>query len=62
MQIHARKMTVSPNVNFEELARSTDEFNGCVARSPATLVVQSTKIFPSLSLVPNSRRSVLKPA
>ena len=28
MQIHARKMTVSPKVNFEELARSTDEFNG----------------------------------
>jgi len=28
MQIHARKMTVSSKVNFEELARSTDEFNG----------------------------------
>ena len=31
MQIHARKMTVSPKVNFEELARSTDEFNGYVS-------------------------------
>lgn len=30
MQIHARKMTVSPKVNFEELARSTDEYNGSV--------------------------------
>jgi len=28
MEIHARKMTVSPDVNFEELARSTEDFNG----------------------------------
>ncbi|KDN53258.1 putative RPT5-26S proteasome regulatory subunit [Tilletiaria anomala UBC 951] len=28
MEIHSRKMAVGPNVNFEELARSTDEFNG----------------------------------
>mmetsp|Transcript_60992 Transcript_60992/g.193453 ORF Transcript_60992/g.193453 Transcript_60992/m.193453 type:complete len:425 (+) Transcript_60992:214-1488(+) len=28
MQIHARKMNVHPDVNFEELARSTDDFNG----------------------------------
>lgn len=28
MEIHSRKMHVSPRVNFEELARSTDEFNG----------------------------------
>lgn len=28
MQIHSRKMTVNPDVNFEELARSTDDFNG----------------------------------
>ena len=27
MQIHSRKMNVSPDVNFEELARSTDDFN-----------------------------------
>uniref|UniRef100_A0A061S4F1 26S proteasome regulatory subunit T5 n=1 Tax=Tetraselmis sp. GSL018 TaxID=582737 RepID=A0A061S4F1_9CHLO len=27
LQIHARKMNVSPDVNFEELARSTDDFN-----------------------------------
>ena len=26
-QIHARKMSVSPDVNYEELARSTDDFN-----------------------------------
>ncbi|OBZ71738.1 26S protease regulatory subunit 6A [Grifola frondosa] len=28
LEIHSRKMTVSPDVNYEELARSTDEFNG----------------------------------
>ena len=28
LEIHSRKMAVSPGVNFEELARSTDEFNG----------------------------------
>lgn len=27
LQIHSRKMTVSPDVNFDELARSTDDFN-----------------------------------
>jgi len=28
MQIHARKMTVDAAVNFEEIARSTEDFNG----------------------------------
>lgn len=28
MEIHSRKMAVGPNVNFAELARSTDEMNG----------------------------------
>lgn len=28
MEIHSRKMAVGPNVNFEELAGSTDEMNG----------------------------------
>ena len=28
LQIHSRKMNVSPDVNFEELARCTDDFNG----------------------------------
>ncbi|KOS13504.1 26s proteasome subunit p45 [Malassezia pachydermatis] len=28
MEIHSRKMAVGPNVNFKELARSTDEMNG----------------------------------
>jgi len=28
LQIHSRKMNVNPNVNFEELARITNDFNG----------------------------------
>lgn len=32
MEIHSRKMNVSDKVNFEELARSTDEFNGKLNR------------------------------
>jgi 26S proteasome regulatory subunit T5 len=28
LQIHSRKMNVRTDVNFEELARSTDDFNG----------------------------------
>ncbi|KAI9005617.1 P-loop containing nucleoside triphosphate hydrolase protein [Hyaloraphidium curvatum] len=32
-QIHSRKMTVSPDVNFDELARSCDEFNGAQCKA-----------------------------
>lgn len=28
MKIHSRKMNVSSDVNFKELARCTDDFNG----------------------------------
>ena len=30
MQIHARKMKVDPDMNYEELARSSDDFNGAL--------------------------------
>ncbi|KAJ3414826.1 26S proteasome regulatory subunit 6A [Chytridiales sp. JEL 0842] len=33
MQIHSRKMTVSPDVNFDELARCCDEFNGAQCKA-----------------------------
>ncbi|KXN71968.1 26S protease regulatory subunit 6A [Conidiobolus coronatus NRRL 28638] len=33
MQIHSRKMSVSPNVNFQELARCCDEFNGAQCKA-----------------------------
>ena len=28
MQIHARKMTVDPDVNFAEISKCADDFNG----------------------------------
>merc|ERR1719167_1860793 len=33
MQIHARKMNTSQEVNFDELARSTDDFNGAQCKA-----------------------------
>ncbi|XP_014256759.1 26S proteasome regulatory subunit 6A-B isoform X2 [Cimex lectularius] len=33
MQIHSRKMNISVDVNFEELARSTDDFNGAQCKA-----------------------------
>lgn len=33
MQIHSRKMNVSPDVNFEELSRTTDDFNGAQCKA-----------------------------
>lgn len=38
MQIHSRKMNVNPDVNYDELARSTDDFNAAqlkAVRAPA---------------------------
>lgn len=33
MQIHSRKMTVEKNVDFNELARSTNDFNGAQCKA-----------------------------
>uniref|UniRef100_A0A1I8J6Q5 AAA domain-containing protein n=1 Tax=Macrostomum lignano TaxID=282301 RepID=A0A1I8J6Q5_9PLAT len=33
MQIHSRKMNVRPDVNFDELARCTDDFNGAQCKA-----------------------------
>jgi 26S proteasome regulatory subunit T5 len=35
MQIHSRKMNVNPDVNFDELARCTDDFNGAQLKAVA---------------------------
>jgi len=35
IQIHSRKMNVSPDVNFDELARCTDDFNGAQLKAVA---------------------------
>ena len=50
LQIHSRKMATSPDVNYEELARSTDEFNGaqlkavCVEAGMIALREGATKL------------------
>src|ERR1700761_8491466 len=50
LQIHSRKMSVSNDVNYEELARSTDEFNGaqlkavCVEAGMIALREGATKL------------------
>jgi len=55
-QIHSRKMNVHPDVNFEELARSTDDFNGaqlkavCVEAGMLALRRDATEVSLSLSL------------
>jgi 26S proteasome regulatory subunit T5 len=35
IQIHSRKMNVNPDVNFDELARCTDDFNGAQLKAVA---------------------------
>ena len=53
LQIHSRKMNVSPDVNFEELARSTDDFNAaqlkavCVEAGMLALRRDATEVGPS---------------
>ena len=42
MQIHSRKMTTSKDVNFDELARSTDDFNGAQCKA---VCVEAGKIY-----------------
>lgn len=50
LEIHSRKMTTSPDVNYDELARSTDEFNGaqlkavCVEAGMIALREGATKL------------------
>lgn len=51
-QIHSRKMNVRPDVNLEELARSTDDFNGaqlkavCVEAGMLALRRDATEVSP----------------
>ena len=50
MQIHSRKMNVAPGVNFDELARTTEDFNGaqlkavCVEAGMCALRREATQI------------------
>lgn len=45
MQIHSRKMNVSPDVNFEELSRSTDDFNGAQCKAVCVEAVSFDALF-----------------
>jgi 26S proteasome regulatory subunit T5 len=42
MQIHSRKMNVNKSVNFEELARCTDDFNGAQCKA---VCIEAVRIF-----------------
>ncbi|KAK1352510.1 hypothetical protein POM88_053207 [Heracleum sosnowskyi] len=58
LQIHSRKMNVHPDVNFEELARSTDDFNEaqlkavCVEAGMLALRRDATEIIMVLFCLP----------
>ena len=41
LQIHARKMNVSKEVNFEELAQCTEDFNGAQCKAVCVEAVSS---------------------
>jgi len=43
LQIHSRNMSQSPNVNFEELARCTDDFNGAQLKAVCVEAVSDEK-------------------
>lgn len=42
MQIHSRKMNTNKDVNFEELARCTDDFNGAQCKAVCIEAVRSS--------------------
>lgn len=44
MQIHSRKMNVSPDVNYEELSRSTDDFNGAQCKAVCVEAVSCMRV------------------
>lgn len=45
MQIHSRKMNVSPDVNFEELSRSTEDFNGAQCKAVCVEAVSNHSLY-----------------
>lgn len=52
MQIHSRKMNVNKDVNFEELARCTDDFNGAQCKAVCIEAVINTLFLFFLLLKP----------
>ena len=61
LQIHSRKMNVSADVNFEELARSTDDFNAaqlkavCVEAGMLALRRDATEVCCNVFSAANGR-------
>lgn len=47
LQIHSRKMNVAPDVNFEELARSSDDFNAAQLKAVSRLPIKRPCASPS---------------
>uniref|UniRef100_A0A4W3HW48 Proteasome 26S subunit, ATPase 3 n=1 Tax=Callorhinchus milii TaxID=7868 RepID=A0A4W3HW48_CALMI len=57
MQIHSRKMNVSPDVNYEELARCTDDFNGAQCKAVCVEAVRfhrATELNPLITYISHS--------
>lgn len=48
LQIHSRKMNVAPDVNFDELARSTDDFNAAQLKVRCMLPVLCPRCISAL--------------
>lgn len=61
MRIHSRKMNVSPNVNFEELSRCTDGFNGAQCKAVCVEAVGVVGLFSVLSTPPPSHHQASPP-
>jgi 26S proteasome regulatory subunit T5 len=49
MQIHSRKMNTNKDVNFEELARCTDDFNGAQCKAVCIEAVRIISFFENLT-------------
>ena len=48
MQIHARKMNCHPDINFDELSRCCDDFNGKFFLSNTEIFIRSEHYFFNL--------------
>lgn len=56
LQIHSRKMNVSSDVNFEELSRCTDDFNGAQLKA---VCVEAVSLITLFARFPQYFRTIL---
>jgi len=61
LQIHSRKMNVAPDVNFDELARSTDDFNAAQLKVRASTVCHGQRFLCSSSALTRCNGNRFKP-